>query len=71
MQERRYADAEVVYREDLTRLPNNGWSLYGLARALRLQGEASEAEAVEAHFDDVWAGADTELRSSCFCQPGV
>lgn len=27
----RYAEAEPVYREDLKRLPNNGWSLYGLA----------------------------------------
>ena len=71
MQEGRSADAEVVYREDLARLPDNGWSLFGLARALRLQGKNQEAASVEARFDAVWEGADTALRSSCFCQPGV
>jgi len=71
MQEGRFTDAETVYREDLARLPDNGWSLYGLARALRLQGENDEAAAVESRFDTVWNGADTRLRSSCFCQPGV
>jgi tetratricopeptide (TPR) repeat protein len=71
LMERRYADAEAVYREDLARLPGNGWSLYGLGRALRLQGKDAEAEQVEARFAEAWAGADTALRSSCFCQPGV
>ena len=71
MQERRWADAEKVYREDLARLPDNGWSLYGLGRALRMQDRGDEAAVVEARFDTVWADADTTLRSSCFCQPGV
>ena len=35
MQNGRYAEAEQVYREDLARLPDNGWSLYGLAESLR------------------------------------
>ena len=71
MQERRYADAEAVYREDLAKLPGNGWSLFGLARSLRLQGRAGEADQIEDRFKQVWAGADTKLTSSCFCQPGV
>ena len=71
LMERRYADAELVYREDLERMPGNGWSLYGLGRALRLQGKDAEAEQVEARFAEAWEGADTTLRSSCFCQPGV
>jgi tetratricopeptide (TPR) repeat protein len=71
LMERRFADAESVYREDLARLPGNGWSLYGLGRALRLQGKDAEAAQVEARFAEAWAGADTTLRSSCFCQPGV
>jgi len=71
LMERRFADAEAVYREDLARLPGNGWSLYGLGRALRLQGKTAEAEQVEARFAEAWQGADTTLRSSCFCQPGV
>jgi tetratricopeptide (TPR) repeat protein len=71
LQEGRYAEAEKVYREDLARLPENGWSLYGLGRSLRLQGKDAEAEEVETRFNAVWANADTRLRSSCFCQPGV
>jgi tetratricopeptide (TPR) repeat protein len=71
MQEGRYADAEKVYREDLEKLPGNGWSLFGLARALRLQKRAAEADDVEAQFKTVWAKADIALASSCFCQQGV
>jgi tetratricopeptide (TPR) repeat protein len=48
MQAGRYAEAEEVYREDLARLPENGWSLYGLARSLELQHKNDEAAAVEA-----------------------
>ena len=33
----RFADAEQVYCDDLTRLPENGWSLFGLARSLKMQ----------------------------------
>jgi tetratricopeptide (TPR) repeat protein len=71
LQEKRYADAETVYREDLATWPENGWSLYGLGRALRLRGKNDEAAAVEARFAEVWKHADTPLKSSCFCQPGV
>jgi tetratricopeptide (TPR) repeat protein len=71
MQEGRLADAEKVYREDLAKLPENGWSLFGLGRSLRLQGKVAEAEVIEARFTEVWKGSDTKLQSSCFCQPGV
>jgi len=71
LMEGRLAGAEAVYRKDLARLPGNGWSLYGLGRALRLQGKDDEAAQVEAQFARAWEGADTPLRSSCFCQPGV
>ena len=37
MQHGRYAEAEEVYREDLKRLPDNGWSLFGLTSSLRAQ----------------------------------
>ena len=39
----RFDEAEAVYREDLRRLPGNGWSLYGLAEALKAQ-KKPEAE---------------------------
>ena len=32
VQSRRYGEAEQVYRDDLKRHPENGWSLFGLAR---------------------------------------
>jgi tetratricopeptide (TPR) repeat protein len=62
----RNADAEAVYREDLKRFPENGWSLYGLAAALRAQGKITEAAAVEKRFAQAWADADVKLTSSRF-----
>jgi tetratricopeptide (TPR) repeat protein len=63
----RYADAETVYREDLKKYPENGWSLYGLGRSLRLQGKAAEASAVAVRFQKAWEYADVKLTASCFC----
>src|SRR6201987_3725190 len=71
MQAGRYAEAEQVYRDDLARLPENGWSLYGLARCLQLEGERNEASAVQERFQKVWANADMQITSSCLCQPGA
>lgn len=68
----RFVDAEEVYRADLQRLPENGWSLFGLMRSLQLQKKnADEAKALEARFKKIWAQADLTLTSSCLCQPGV
>lgn len=67
----RHAEAEQVYREDLQRLPNNGWSLYGLADALERQGKRDEAVAARGRFAAVWREADVEIGSSCLCQPGT
>jgi tetratricopeptide (TPR) repeat protein len=66
----RYADAEAVYRDDLDHYPENGWSLFGLARSLKMQGKNAEASAVAARFDKVWQQADVKLSSSCFCLKG-
>jgi len=62
----RNAEAEAVYREDLKRFPENGWSLYGLAAALKSQGKTAEASAVEKRFASAWADADVKLTSSRF-----
>jgi tetratricopeptide (TPR) repeat protein len=70
MQAGRYAEAEQVYRDDLARLPENGWSLYGLAHSLELQHKDQEAASVEARFHKIWAKADLRITSSCLCQPG-
>lgn len=67
----RHAEAEQVYRDDLERLPHNGWSLYGLSQSLASQGKTAEATAAKAEFEQIWANADIEIRSSCLCQPGT
>ena len=59
--------AENVYREDLRRWPDNGWSLHGLARALDVLGRKQEAAAVNERFKEVWKRADVKISSSCFC----
>lgn len=64
----RFAEAEKAYREDLARFPENGWSLYGLARALDGQGKSAEAADVRRRFERAWSRADVALTSSCFCQ---
>jgi tetratricopeptide (TPR) repeat protein len=66
----RHTEAETIYREDLARYPENGWSLYGLARSLRLQGKSEDASAVSARFQKAWQHADVKLSSSCFCLEG-
>ena len=60
----RNAEAEKVYREDLRRFPENGWSLFGLAQALRAQRKNAEADAVEARFRRAWASTDVTLTAS-------
>jgi len=59
-------EAEAVYREDLTRNPENGWSLYGLEQSLRAQGAVPEATRVAARFHKAWAHADVTLAASRF-----
>jgi tetratricopeptide (TPR) repeat protein len=62
----RAAEAEAVYREALAIHPDNGWSLHGLAAALRAQGNASEAAEIEARFQAMWARADVWISGSRF-----
>jgi hypothetical protein len=62
----RHAEAEKVYREDLGRFPENGWSLFGLTQALRAQGKNTEAAAAEARFRQAWSNTDVTLTSSRF-----
>jgi tetratricopeptide (TPR) repeat protein len=66
----RFAEAEQVYRDDLKRLPENGWSLLGLADSLGAQTkEGAELAATRAKFEKVWAKADLKITSSCLCLP--
>ena len=62
----RPAEAEQVYREDLKRHPENGWSLFGLAQSLQTQGKTEEAQAVKKRFEQAWKDADVTLIASRF-----
>jgi hypothetical protein len=59
------AAAETVYREDLKRNPENGWSLLGLALSLKAL-KSKEAGEVNARFRKAWARADVRLTQSRF-----
>ncbi len=60
------SEAEKVYREDLERLRQNGWSLFGLSQALEAQGKAAEAATVQKEFESVWHYGDITLSRSVF-----
>jgi tetratricopeptide (TPR) repeat protein len=62
----RAGDAERVYREELRRNPQNGWSLKGLALALRQQQKMEDAVAVEKQLQAAWQHADVPLMASRF-----
>jgi tetratricopeptide (TPR) repeat protein len=71
LQAGRFPEAETVFREDLAKLPANGWGLYGLQRAVQLQEKREEAAAAEKQFDVVWRKSDLKIKSPCLCLPGV
>jgi len=66
LQAGRAAEAEAVYRDDLRRNPDNGWSLFGLAQSLRAQNRTAEAAGIDERFRRAWARADVQLTASRF-----
>ena len=56
--------AEVVYRRDLRWNQNNGWSLFGLHKALVAQNKQREASKVFKQWQKAWAAADITLTAS-------
>lgn len=62
-----HAKAEQCYREDLEKWPNNGWSLFGLSRALKGLGKTKAAEQAFANYEKHWAKADKPISTSCKC----
>ena len=60
----RYEEAEKIYREDLSEVPENGWALVGLYKSLLQQNKNEEASKVEARFNKAWKYSDIELTSS-------
>jgi len=69
MADGRHKEAEAIYREDLRRNRDNGWSLTGLKLALEKQGLSEEAEKLSDRLKRAFKAADTHPTSSCFCEP--
>ncbi len=57
-------DARRVYEEDLAHYPDNGWSLTGLAAALRASGHADAARDAQRRARAALRGADLILPGS-------
>jgi hypothetical protein len=62
----RPGDAEATFRADLARRPANGFALAGLAAALRAQGRAADAAAIDAERARAFAHADLPLDAARF-----
>lgn len=62
----RPAEAETVYWQDLKQNPENGWSLFGLAKSLRAQGKNDQAIEIEKRYQKAWSRADMTLAASRF-----
>ena len=69
MADKRYAEAEAIYREDLRRNRDNGWSLTGLQLALQKQERKLEADELTTRLAMAFNDADTRPSSSCYCEP--
>ncbi len=64
MEAQEYSKAEEVYRTELADHPNNGWSYFGLWKALEAQGKP--VEEAKRKFEECWARSDIWLRTSKF-----
>ena len=64
---KRYEEADLAFREDLERNPNNGRSLWARWQALRASdGDVPATQVVRRRFQDAWTEADTTLRMEDF-----
>jgi len=61
LKEKRYEEAEKVFREDLKHHPRNGRSLFGLKTSLKEQNKMTNYYFVEDLFQNAWRFSDTEL----------
>jgi tetratricopeptide (TPR) repeat protein len=56
----RNAEAGAAFRAALKKSPNNGFALFGLAKALAAKGDMEAAKEVEARFTKAWAGSSAQ-----------
>ena len=59
-----YKEAEETYLAELDDHPRNGWSYFGLLKALKAQGK--DAAEIQQEFDKSWERADHLIRASRF-----
>lgn len=64
LEQKRYAEAEALYKRDLELFRKNGYALRGLYESLMAQGKTREAEEVKKRFEEAWQWADVELSAS-------
>ncbi len=62
----RAAEAEKVFRDDLTHNRQNPRSLFGVWKALERQGKTAAAAEAQKAFDAAWAGAGVQLSDAEF-----
>lgn len=61
---KKYDDADLIFRQDLERNPNNGRSLWGRWQAMRAQdGDVPATVVVRRRWQDAWNDADVVLRA--------
>ncbi len=77
LDQRKYDEAEAVYRADLgldetlaraCQHPRNVWSLHGLHECLVHRGELVEAKHVKLLLDQAAARATVPIHASCYCR---
>jgi tetratricopeptide (TPR) repeat protein len=80
LEQRRYTEAEEVYRTDLGlndhtgrmfQRRNNLWSLHGLHECLLATGREDEARIIARQFEFASARADVPITASCCCRGAV
>jgi predicted Zn-dependent protease len=62
LEQKKAAEAERLFRQDLAKFPENIWSLKGLRESLSAQGKSAEAAAVDARIAKL--GADPSITAS-------
>ena len=77
IEQRRFDEAETVYRADLgldktlsraCQHPNNLWSLHGLHECLTRRGEQVESIFIKQQLDQALARAEVQVYASCYCR---
>jgi tetratricopeptide (TPR) repeat protein len=56
-------EAASIYQQELSRYPDNGWSLFGLAASLKAQGKIAAAKEIKQQAIAAWKYADFPIGS--------